>query len=400
MKERSGLCRHGMVDYSQIVQETFSKEPGLAQDKSLYFYSKELLSQRLRHLQEVFPFPTLHAVAIKSNSLSQVLEAIVQQGMGLEAASFEEVLMARAAGCPNDRIVFDSPAKTPWEIAQCAEHFPGMYLNANCFEELDRLQGITSLHIGVRINPLVDVKSPGIFDVSSRNSKFGIPIHLEERVVEKIMENPSISGLHVHAGSEMGDIKGHIEAIGKVYDLAERINQQHPRRIRFLDIGGGFPALMKAGKQPSLLPLAEALEVRCPGLFGHYQVITEFGRFVHAHNAFAISRVEYVLDYNEPPTLIIHLGADMFLREIYSHPAPYHGILALEANGSPKETEGQPYSIGGPLCFSGDFLSKETILPQVESGDWVLIQDCGANTLSLWSQHCSREKPRVVMWPA
>jgi diaminopimelate decarboxylase len=399
MRKQGHLYRYSKEDYSRIIQDLLKDNPELETEKALYIYSKELLQNRLEHLEEVYPKDVLHAVAIKTNSLADVLEYIVEAGHGLEAASYEEVELAIKAGCSPNKIIFDSPAKTREEIAKCDIHFPGLYVNANSLQELDRLKETSHLRIGVRVNPLVDVKSPGIFNVSHKNSKFGIPISLEKEILEKIFSIPNIEGLHVHAGSEIGNINGHVEAIGVVYDLAEKINQTQKDTIQFLDIGGGFPAKTKEGTQNGLEQFVENLKKRCLNLFSNYQVITEYGRFVHTHNAFAISRVEYELDYYQPKILIAHLGADLFVREVYSSAAPYHAIHLFDNNGKEKQSDkNECYDIGGPLCFSGDFVGRNIDLPKANEGDWLVVADCGSNTISMWSQHCSREKIRVTYY--
>jgi diaminopimelate decarboxylase len=48
------------------------------------------------------------------------------------------------------------------------------------------------------------------------------------------------------------------------------------------------------------------------------------------------------------------------------------------------------------LCFGGDILAHDVPLPPVEVGDFVVIRDCGAYTLSMWSRHCSRGIPAVI----
>jgi diaminopimelate decarboxylase len=47
------------------------------------------------------------------------------------------------------------------------------------------------------------------------------------------------------------------------------------------------------------------------------------------------------------------------------------------------------YDIAGPLCFQGDFIAKDVPLPQVESGDILIIHDTGAYTFSLYSRYNS-----------
>lgn len=45
-----------------------------------------------------------------------VLAEAVAAGFGLEAASLGELRMAQRAGCPVDRVVYDSPLKMPREV--------------------------------------------------------------------------------------------------------------------------------------------------------------------------------------------------------------------------------------------------------------------------------------------
>src|SRR5690606_860395 len=133
----------------------------------------------------------------------------------------------------------------------------------------------------------------------------------------------------------------------------------------------------------------------CPAI-ERYQLITEYGRFVHAHNAFVLTRVEYVLRDREPMGVLIHVGADMFVREIYRSAAPLHDMYVLGSNGALKAGAEPPAAIMGPLCFAGDRFPGEHAIGPVEEGDFLAIADCGANTLGMWSSHCSRTPPTWV----
>lgn len=54
------------------------------------------------------------------------------------------------------------------------------------------------------------------------------------------------------------------------------------------------------------------------------------------------------------------------------------------------------HNIAGPLCFSGDVIKRDVLLPMVERGDYIVVHDCGASCLSLFSRHCSRQAPSVI----
>ena len=42
----------------------------------------------------------------------------------------------------------------------------------------------------------------------------------------------------------------------------------------------------------------------------------------------------------------------------------------------------------------GDMIELGVHLPAVTPGDWLVIENAGANTYGLWSRHCSRALPR------
>ena len=52
--------------------------------------------------------------------------------------------------------------------------------------------------------------------------------------------------------------------------------------------------------------------------------------------------------------------------------------------------------MAGPLCFSGDFLAKSRPLPELSPGDFVIVLDAGAYTLSMWSRYNSRQVPKIL----
>lgn len=161
-----------------------------------------------------------------------------------------------------------------------------------------------------------------------------------------------------------------------------------------LDVGG-VPVAYR-GEKPSwsLEEWAEGL-VKA-GVLEAPQVITEVGRWLQAPVGFTLSRVEYHRRVGDRRIATLHVGADLFLRVAYAPQHWSHEFLAFDAKGRPKEAEIEAVDLVGPLCFAGDVLAEGLALPALEEGDWVLIRDTGAYTLSMWSRHCSRPMPPVV----
>ena len=159
-------------------------------------------------------------------------------GLGLEAASWGEVVQATRVGCPPRRIVFDSPCKNSWEIVQALRL--GVRINANSLSELEKIETAlraiskSSSIIGLRVNPLVGAGSIASLSTATRGGKFGVTLPplwtdnlyeeevdgggdgsdkreaqragvLAERrtVASLFLKYPFLSSLHVHVGSQV-----------------------------------------------------------------------------------------------------------------------------------------------------------------------------------------------------
>lgn len=368
---------------------------------SAIFHHFDLMQNRIAELKSAFPENSLHTIAIKANPVVQVLRAVVAGGAGLEAASWEEVCLAIAAGCPKQRIVYDSPAKTIEEIRQALEI--GICLNVDSFGELDRVAAVVKDRppnsiIGLRVNPAVGSGSIEFTSVASRNSKFGVSLENDhERIMDAFSKFAWLSGLHVHTGSQGYRLQQLVEAVWRIAALRREIANRTRRTILHVDIGGGMPTSYRdSDRPPEPLEYRELLEQAAPELFEpEVRMITEFGRAIHANCGMAASRVEYVKPSQN--LAIIHMGADFLVRPVYQPTHWQHELFVLDSQGFPK-TGGKktPVTIAGPLCFAGDIIAREILLPPVEPGDWMIIRDVGAYTLSMWSRHCSRAIPAVI----
>ena len=354
------------------------------------------LRTRLEHLKTAFKPDVQHSIAIKSNPHIELLKVISQLGFGLEAASIEEVRRALDAGCPPERIVFDSPVKTRLELAEVSQ-LPNLLVNVNSLVELQRIPLDTLCMVGIRINPEIHTGSPELFSVGRNESKFGVPLSTRDDIIKATLKYP-VRALHMHSGSQMRDIKAQREALNRLvklaYDLNNALDQAGiDRRIEVLDIGGGLPT-ESLTEQSNMKAYAHCVQ-SIKGI-DQFKIVTEFGQWVNAECGVALSRVEYVID-GDPLKMFIHLGADLFTRDAYTHPRPFPLLLWTDTgqhvNGSTKT-----YDVAGPLCFAGDYIARGVELPQAHEGLWLSIDHAGANTYALWSRHCSRNVPAIWAW--
>ncbi|CAN0544934.1 unnamed protein product [Ectocarpus sp. 12 AP-2014] len=412
-------------------------------DNSAVVFDVDALRAAFAAAKQAFPPHWNHCVAVKSCPLSVVVQEAVRAGLGIEAASFVELYMGLALGCPADLAAFDSPAKTDGELEMALAR--GVLINANSLVELDRIDAIikrqgcpTSARVGIRLNPLVGAGSIAELSVSTSTSKFAVPMTPANvlAVVDAFRKWPWLVALHTHVGSQGYSVEQLAEGIAVLCEIADVIDGKLGKgRVTLLDIGGGLPANYDSDEvSPTFREYAAALKKAAPSLFHNTEriVVTEFGRAFVAKVAMTVSKVEYVrssdrsraeggaagkttqqaedqsnvigrpgevpessLPVEDYQTLVTHIGADLFLRTSYCPGRYSHRLSMYSRNGAALGGSAIRTDVAGPLCFQGDYVARGASLPRASPGDLVVVHDTGANTLSLFSRHCSRRFPSV-----
>lgn len=376
------------------------------EDSAVIFYNLSFLDERVDHVRKIFPESALHTVAIKACPLTAILRRLAAKGMGAEAASLPELHLAEKSGFSANHIIFDSPAKTIAELEYAIRR--GVTVNIDNFSELDRVARIinrrsTKSSFGLRINPQVGTGSIPMSSLAGRSSKFGFPINEYRRhILEAYRCFDWLSRIHIHIGSQgcsLPMLENGIEVlISLVNDIGKPVAAGGAgRRLEAIDIGGGMPvAYREKDRPPTMIQYRNRIRAILKKLTDPDKLlVTEFGRYYFANAGWAVSRVEYVKG-GPAKTAVIHLGADMFVRRCYRPEDWYHRLSVCDRRGRIRRKGKSRYVIAGPLCFAGDRLADGIELPEIGEGDYLLIHDAGAYTLSMWSRYNSRQMPKII----
>ena len=412
LNSKSSYEENGRISQTALstIFQSALKTPNLItkEDTAVIFYDLSLIESRVRTLQSLFPANTNHAIAIKANPLGGVLRRLASFGTGLEAASLPELYLALNAGVSPNKIVFDSPAKTRQELKFALDK--GCMVNADNLDELQRIDDIlqtlptSSATVGIRINPQVGMGKIASTSVAGYYSKFGVPLsENREELIACYLRYPWLSGIHCHIGSQGVSIDMLVSGARALTAFIEEIEEAlitsgQTRRITHIDIGGGFPVTYHREDPPlNIADYVTALQQFDTLFAPEVQLTTEFGRWINANAGWTVSQVEYVKHDGDKKTAMIHVGADMFLRECYRPEDWHHEVTVLDALGQVKKgSDNTLYTLAGPLCFSGDMIARDIPLPVTEENDHILIEDTGAYTLAMWSRYNSRQIPKVV----
>ncbi len=402
---------HTPVQIAKAYQSAVSKGLIREEDTAVIFYDLTYLENRVGDLKKLFPPATIHGIAMKANPLARILEFLKKLDTGVEVASLGELILARKAGYTREKIIYDSPVKTIPELEYALAE--GVHINADSIAELSRIANLkVKLHsestVGIRINPQVGLGKIVESSVAGEYSKFGVALKTGKNELVKAFRDYSwLTGVHLHVGSQGCPMEMLLNGIGVVYEFAEEVNEiLGSRQINIFDLGGGFPVSYSGSEKPiAMEDYAQQISSRFPGLIGSdlklqatgrepkarspkpevqslqpatWRLITEFGRWVHVNSGWVASRIEYVKSDPGIKTAMIHVGADLFLRECLSPKDWQHEYSALDKTGTLKSgTDNMPYNLAGPLCFSGDILAKHIPLPVLEEGDTIIVHDTG-----------------------
>lgn len=354
-----------------------------------------------------------HTFAVKAASLVPVLRLLAAEGVGCEVASAGELALARAAGLPADRIVFDSPAKTGAELREALTL--GIAVNADNPQELARLDALvrktrTASPIGLRVNPQVGGGAIAALSTATATSKFGFALRDEgaaDRILRAYADHPWLGRLHAHAGSQGIPLELMAEGVRSVYELAERINAHSERtigrqQITAIDIGGGLPVNFASDEvTPTFRAYAELLRATVPGLFdGRYALVTEFGRSLLAKHGTILARVEYAKSAGGRAVAITHAGAQVATRTVFDPGSWPLRVLAFDAKGRPKDGDPVVQDVAGPCCFAGDIVAHQRGLPLLTEGDLVALPDTGAYYFSNHYAYNSLPRPGIYGYEA
>ena len=224
------------------------------------------------------------------------------------------------------------------------------------------------------------------------SSKFGISLeHTGELLALCNTYNLQVDCLHIHTGSEIGEVDVFIKGISVLFGLAK-----HFPALRSLDLGGGFKvpyALHESGTDIEALglALADALQQNRHELPPALELWFEPGKFLVSEAGYLLGTVN-VLKHNKEITIAgLNTGFNHLIRPMFYD--SYHHILNL-SNPAGAEKE---YHVVGNICETDTF-AKSRNLPEVSEGDVLAFLNAGAYGFEMSSYFNSRFRPAEVAW--
>lgn len=339
---------------------------------------------------------------------------LAEQGMGLDVVSGGELLVARQAHFPMERISFHGNNKSEEELRLALQLGVGRIVLDN-WHELERLTRIAherKVHPGVllRIAPNVETDTHRYLQTGHAASKFGFPLSDGEAkaALHRLVRDGQLRvlGLHAHTGTMLRETRPYQECLERLLELALMMYDETRWWPQEISPGGGWAIdtidtvdILNAETTADITVLAQALQETMMSVLASHRtppvptLIIEPGRSISARAGVTVYRVGARKPTPGGVTYVFVDGgmADNIRPALYH--ARYTACVPARMFAAPVET----VCVAGRYCESGDVLIDAVDLPAMHEGDLLLLPTTGAYCLPMASNYNLVPRPTVIL---
>jgi diaminopimelate decarboxylase len=329
---------------------------------------------------------------VKTNPSLTILQILAKIGAGADCASQMEINLALLAGIELKNISYNTPVQ---DIQICESL---LLLGANVV--MDDINAIVELqnlvdHVSYKGKLFLRLNLPEYVGYSNHNenqelmahghksSKFGIPVEDIDAILKRI--TIPISGLHVHVGTQMDNMKSFEHAIVSLNNVAE-ILRTLGHFITDINLGGGLGIPFESSQEfPSVDFWCNHM---APLKNENIKYSVEPGHALIGNAVTLLTCIQTIKESRGKKWAIVDVGTDQLAKvTLLKWP---HRILSK----SGEELQSGNDAIAGPLCFAGDTLKDNINADSLKKGDPLLVTEAGAYTFSLSNKFNGRIAPK------
>lgn len=362
------------LPFSQETAQTIAHKFGTP----LYVYDEQGIEHTIREMNQVLGRLRNYKnfFAVKATPTPEILRLVHKQGMGFDCSSRTELLMMKRLGVTGKDIFYTSN-NTPKEDFELAIEL-GATVNIDDLTQvpvfIEALNGKSYHSVALRYNP-GDKKTGNAIIGEPVEAKFGMT---RDQLVDAYRQlkaaNIQQFGLHLMvASNELGE-RYFAETAELAKETAAFVETEADIQIGFINLGGGFGVPYQPNNEPlNIKDLGDDLEK----IFANttYDIYTENGRFVTGPHGYLLTQVRYIMQKYKS-----YVGVDASMHNLMRPGmyGAYHHISVLGKKG--KTTS---YDVVGSLCENNDKFAVDRLLPEIASGDLLVIHDAGAHAYAM-----------------
>ena len=397
----------GIYDYLEdkagllIVDGIPSTELASRFGTPLYVYCQRRIQDNYRRIRDAFAARRRNFqanYAVKANNNLSVLAILRREGAGADCASPAEILLAKTAGFPSDRLLYSGNYNSDEELRYGLES--GAAINLDDGPLLPRLLKFGKPRaLCFRINPgFGKGRFPGVV-TAGPEAKFGMR-EREALKAYRLAKEAGIErlGVHMMAGSNVLETSYWAAITDRLTSIAARIAKALHIELDFIDLGGGFGVPDKLGEKP--LPIDDLAEkvvtayeerlAKTPEI-GDPTLVIEPGRYLVGDAGVLLATVTHV-KRSARRFVGCDAGMNTLLRPaLYG---AYHEILPATKMDARRTLHA---NVTGQICENTDIMGRDRRLPTLERGDLLAFLNVGAYGYAMTSRYNSRPLPAEVL---
>jgi len=335
--------------------------------------------------------------AIKCNSNPTLAKILIEEGAGIDAASINEIKLAKTLGLSGSDILFSGNFLSDEDIREGIE--TGVLFNLDDISLLPRLLSFGKPEtLSFRINPGIGKSNVGHFDVTGGpDAKFGVHPDQAVEAYKKAMEaGISNFGIHMMGGSCVTEEAYFSEITEKLFDIIGKIKKELGIEFKFVDLGGGLGIPYKPGEKELDLDITaeniiKVIKEKCTEYkMPLPKIMMEPGRYFVADAGYLIGKVHSKKEgYREI------WGTDIGMN-IVPRVSLYGAFHELIVDGK-ENMEKKPTLLCGQICEQTDLWWDNLPLPSLEIGDIVIVKNAGAYCYGMSYQYNGRLLPAEIL---
>jgi diaminopimelate decarboxylase len=355
----------------------------------LFLGDRSILENRYHELQASMQRHwgrSIVGYSFKTNYLAAESGVFQALGAWAEVVSGREYELAKRLGYPGSQIILNGPHK-PDSLLHTASR-DGALINVNDQNELERLIGIARVEdLTPRVGLRVSSNLPRL-----GHSRFGFSLENGEAItaLRTLADAPALQlqGLHTHAYGDTDDPEIYRVAADRMGRFAQQHIPGYEQKIRFVDVGGGYPAHSPKPKSRTewapreidayVATVADALRSYFDSSDKGPCLVMEPGRYLTCDGILLATQVLHTLERDGRQ--VINCDGSISMIPL-THYCPQI-IKAYSPTIEPKTKDEVPTTIYGSTCRENDLLYQGDF-PRVARGDYLLHFAAGAYNSSL-----------------
>ena len=342
--------------------------------------------------------------AVKATPNPQLLKLLREEGCGVDCSSLTELMMSQRCGFSGGEIMFSSN-DTPAEEFALADQL-GATINLDDISHIDFLQrtiGHIPRKISCRFNPggtFTLGESKEGFQVMDNpgQAKYGLTRPQMTEAFKRLRElGAEEFGIHAFLASNTISNEYYPALAAILFRTAVELKNETGAHITFINLSGGVGIPYRPEQTANdIAVIGEGVrkafeEILVPAGMGDVSLCTELGRFMLAPYGHLVTRVLHQKHTHKEYIGVDACAANLMRPAMYG---AYHHITVMGKEDAPCD---HMYDVTGSLCENSDKFAIDRMLPEIETGDLLVIHDTGAHGHSMGYQYNGRLRSAEVL---